>query len=226
MADTNTATSAIHPIDLGAIAAMHAEAFPDSSLTLLGPRVVTEYYRWQLDAPHDLVALAAREGSDLIGFVLAGTFRRALNGFVARNGLVLVATLARQPHLLFDARVRRRVRPGARILGRHLRRRLLRPGAARADDIDAGAGDLVASAERSFGILVLAVSPAARGTGVAGVLLDEAEARARQAGFAQMQLTVRPGNARAVRFYERNGWSRDGDRPGPWSGRMTKALGP
>jgi ribosomal protein S18 acetylase RimI-like enzyme len=226
MADTTTATSPIHPLDLGAIAAMHAEAFPASALTLLGPRVVTEYYRWQLDAPHDLVALAAREDGDLVGFVWAGTFRRALKGFVARNGLVLVTALARRPHLLLDARVRRRVRPAARILGRHFRRRLLHPGAVRADDVDAGVGELVTSPGRSFGILVLAVSPAARGTGVADLLIDEAEARARQAGLTQMQLTVQPGNARAVRFYERNGWSRHGDRPGPWSGCMTKALGP
>lgn len=45
-----------------------------------------------------------------------------------------------------------------------------------------------------------------RGTGVAGLLLDHAEAQVRAAGHTTAWLAVVPGNARARRFYERRGW--------------------
>ncbi|MET9018358.1 GNAT family N-acetyltransferase [Actinopolymorpha sp. NPDC004070] len=45
-----------------------------------------------------------------------------------------------------------------------------------------------------------------RGTGVAGLLLDEAELQIRAAGHEEAWLAVVPGNARARRFYERHGW--------------------
>jgi GNAT superfamily N-acetyltransferase len=45
-----------------------------------------------------------------------------------------------------------------------------------------------------------------RGSGVAGLLLDEAERQIRAAGHAQAWLAVVPGNTRARRFYERHGW--------------------
>jgi ribosomal protein S18 acetylase RimI-like enzyme len=45
-----------------------------------------------------------------------------------------------------------------------------------------------------------------RGDGVADVLLQDAERQVRAAGFAAAWLAVAPGNARARRCYERNGW--------------------
>jgi len=49
-----------------------------------------------------------------------------------------------------------------------------------------------------------------RGTGVAGVLLAEAERRVRTNGHAKAWLAVVPGNARARAFYERAGWRDEG----------------
>lgn len=49
-----------------------------------------------------------------------------------------------------------------------------------------------------------------RGTGVAGVLLDEAERLVRDGGYTSAWLAVVAGNARARRFYERSGWSDGG----------------
>lgn len=54
------------------------------------------------------------------------------------------------------------------------------------------------------------VSSAHRGTGVAGVLLAEAERLVRAGGYLHAWLAVVPGNARARRFYERHGWVDDG----------------
>jgi GNAT superfamily N-acetyltransferase len=46
-----------------------------------------------------------------------------------------------------------------------------------------------------------------RGTGVAGLLLDDAERQVRAAGHTAAWLAVVPGNLRARRFYERHGWT-------------------
>ena len=54
------------------------------------------------------------------------------------------------------------------------------------------------------------VSADHRGTGVAGVLLGEAERLVRDGGYASVWLAVVAGNARARRFYERSGWSDGG----------------
>jgi GNAT superfamily N-acetyltransferase len=54
------------------------------------------------------------------------------------------------------------------------------------------------------------VSASHRGTGVAALLLAEAERLVRTGGFERAWLAVAPGNARARRFYERSGWSDEG----------------
>jgi GNAT superfamily N-acetyltransferase len=54
------------------------------------------------------------------------------------------------------------------------------------------------------------VSAAHRGSGVAGVLLTEAERQVRAGGHDTAWLAVVAGNARARRFYERSGWVDDG----------------
>jgi GNAT superfamily N-acetyltransferase len=54
------------------------------------------------------------------------------------------------------------------------------------------------------------VSAAHRGSGIAAVLLDEAERLVAARGHSMAWLAVVPGNARARRFYERRGWIDDG----------------
>jgi GNAT superfamily N-acetyltransferase len=49
-----------------------------------------------------------------------------------------------------------------------------------------------------------------RGSGVAGVLLAEAERQVAANGHAEAWLAVATGNARARRFYERSGWMDNG----------------
>jgi putative acetyltransferase len=57
------------------------------------------------------------------------------------------------------------------------------------------------------------VGPAARGSGLAAVLLAEAERQVAAAGHASAWLAVVAGNARARRFYEKSGWVDEGDLP-------------
>jgi putative acetyltransferase len=61
----------------------------------------------------------------------------------------------------------------------------------------------------------LVVSPAHWGGNIAGALLDEAKRRAP----AGIRLLVNTDNARAIRFYERNGFVHAGDDVNPTSGR-------
>jgi GNAT superfamily N-acetyltransferase len=80
----------------------------------------------------------------------------------------------------------------------------------------------------------LYVARSHRGTGMADVLLADAERQVRDAGHAEAWLAVVAGNVRARRFYERRGWSdggpfdyqaEGGDRPIPVpSHRYVKAL--
>ncbi len=54
------------------------------------------------------------------------------------------------------------------------------------------------------------VSALHRGTGMAAVLMDEAERQVRANGHSRAWLAVVAGNARARAFYERTGWNDEG----------------
>jgi GNAT superfamily N-acetyltransferase len=56
----------------------------------------------------------------------------------------------------------------------------------------------------------LYVSAQSRGSGVAAVLIDDAEARLAERGVATAWLACAIGNNRAARFYEKRGWHRAG----------------
>ncbi|MEM1314278.1 MAG: GNAT family N-acetyltransferase [Pseudomonadota bacterium] len=57
------------------------------------------------------------------------------------------------------------------------------------------------------------VAPEHHGTGAAQALMAHVIAAAREAGLAQLELGVQPENARAVAFYERQGYVRFGRHP-------------
>lgn len=56
----------------------------------------------------------------------------------------------------------------------------------------------------------LFVSSSSRGSGVAGALLADGEARLAAAGYETAWLACAIGNDRAARFYEKHGWHRVG----------------
>jgi len=149
--------------------------------------------------------------------VVGGTRREAVTGFVRTSpGTLALGALT---HPLFVRRIAAsKLRAVVGTL-RSNRRRAPQPGAA-APTGDAGR----APAGASFGILSIAVAPSHQGTGAASELLAAAEADARHSGFAAMNLTVDVDNHRAIRFYEKHGWRRDGTDA--WAGRMVKVLRP
>jgi putative acetyltransferase len=66
----------------------------------------------------------------------------------------------------------------------------------------------------------LVVSPAHWGSDIAGALMDEAKRRSP----AGITLLVNTDNARAIRFYARNGFAHAGDDINPTSGRPVKRM--
>jgi L-malate glycosyltransferase len=196
--------------DLGEVARLHGFAFEDSVLAELGQEAVRRNYLWQLHGPHDLTAVAATDGDEVLGFLFGGVFRGSTIGFVKAERWFLVGQVVRHPGVLL-----RRV--GLSRVGLALRLLLRRGGAGAAERPDR-------VPESSFGVLAIAVDPAAQGRGVGGRLMDEATARARAQGFAAMHLTVHPSNAQALGFYRARGWVELPEPDGSWAGRMTLSL--
>src|ERR1700752_3351338 len=76
---------------------------------------------------------------------------------------------------------------------------------------------------RPFGILAIAVDPNRQRLGVGRLLMRDADAIARQRGFAEMILTVSTSNNDAVRFYESMRWVKV-VADDVWRGGMRKLL--
>jgi GNAT superfamily N-acetyltransferase len=76
---------------------------------------------------------------------------------------------------------------------------------------------------RAAEVHLLYVSPGAWGTGAASALLGAAAAQARRAGQRAMWLDVVEPQARARRFYEREGWQLDDSSP-PTSNGLFRLL--
>jgi GNAT superfamily N-acetyltransferase len=74
--------------------------------------------------------------------------------------------------------------------------------------VGAPAAPLGFSLIRSDELYQFYVDRAARGSGVATMLMEDAEARLRSAGVGTAWLACAIGNARAARFYEKHGWKR------------------
>ncbi len=72
----------------------------------------------------------------------------------------------------------------------------------------------------------LFVAAAHRGSGVAALLLDEGERRVAAAGHRVAWLAVVVGNARARRFYQRQGWADEGPLPYEVSAGGTTYVSP
>lgn len=204
----------IEPLNLGQldeVAKIHREAFPESAITKLGQEAIRRYYLWLLDGPHDRVALGALVNGQLVGFILGGVFRGALQGYLRRNKFFLARQVLLQPWLLSNEIFRDRLRLGWRSL--------LRKRKPTSSSEPAGPTKVP-----KFGFLSYAVHPEHRGA--AGLmLLYEAERIAREQKVSEITLTVHTDNHRLATMYERMGY-RKTEENGVWRGSMLKTLSP
>jgi ribosomal protein S18 acetylase RimI-like enzyme len=198
--------------DLREVARIHTAAFPDSVLTRLGTEATRRYYEWQLNGPHDAVALGVFCNNNLTGFCFGGLFRGAMSGFLHRNKVFLAVRVITHPWLAMNPVFRDRLNLGTSILTPR-----------RSAEIRKQAPSLKGETIRPFGILSIAVHPLRQGLGMGKILMVKCEAIAGLSGFHQMALTVHPANHQAVSFYERLGWERV-ITDGTWRGSMRKHL--
>jgi len=205
-------TQPLSASDLARVTDVHLAAFPQSALTALGSEAVRRYYEWLFVGPHSAVALGAWLKSDLVGFCFGGIFRGAMSGFIRKNRAFLACRVLTHPWLIVSPRFHEVLPSTLRVL-----RPFSRP--------KVGSSVAGHTAPGSFGILAIAVDPRSRRLGAGRLLMEHSEEAARQGGFGQMHLTVRPENAQAILFYESLGWERVSHEQ-PWSGFMEKVLAP
>ncbi len=214
MTPTDIALRDLSTEDLPGMAVLHAHAFPASVLTEFGPECLRRYYDWQINGPHEVEAFGAFDGDTMLGMVVGGRFRGSTIGFVKRNALFLTGRVLRHPRIALRGRGRSALRTGTKLL---VRRSAPAPASEAPEQVP----------RRSFGVLAIAVSPAARRRGVGRLLLDEAERRARHLELDRMHLSVDPENEGAVAFYLDLGWQRldpATDPPGTW--RLWREVAP
>ncbi len=214
-------------LDLRDVTRIHCEAFPESALTRFGSSVVRRYYLWQFTGPHPVpAALGCWSEGELVGYLFGGHRRGAVSGFVRRYAIAIAFAVIRRP-----GSVRQLALPKVRAVARGVVRKPISVpvSTAAADGGHGGSGDVEEMPERSdeygasFGVLAIAVSGAAQGTGAGACLMASAAELASARGFARMHLTVQTENHRAIRFYEKLGWDRvaDGDA---WEGAMAMSI--
>jgi len=194
--------------DLPQVTRIHIAAFPKSALGQLGKEAVRRYYKWQLQGPHNCVALGICQGKKLVGFCFAGIFRGAFSGFLRENRNFLIWRVLLRPWLISNPLFRERLTLALRSLFRR----------------SVPVASTVMYVKNSFGILSIAVDPAVQGLGYGKQLILEVERAAGERGFVHLHLTVRVDNYRAVNFYEKLGWRKTNAPDGIWRGSMTKIL--
>ncbi len=191
------------PDDAAALAAVHAAAFPDYFQTHLGPDFLRRFYAAFLRPGH-LVVVAEADGVP-IGLV-AGTddLAKFRSDLYPPNLIAFTTTFLGK--LVTDPVVRRSARSRLRHLGvaaqAVFERWRGRPDAADGD------------AEHTMYLFSICVDPAQQGAGIATPLLAEFNRRSAELGCRRVVLTVVDDNERAIRFYEREGWTRDAHEGG------------
>jgi ribosomal protein S18 acetylase RimI-like enzyme len=189
--------------DAGPLAQLHQRCFESYFLTQMGTSFLKRYYAEYGRHDFDYGVLAwSRAAPELLGFV-AGTANAPAHfrSFYRRHLPVLGCIVCWK--LLTNRIVR------GTILQRmaHLRAalRAMLPGAPRAPT--APISDHGPETQCPLRLLVIAVAPEARGSGVAGELMQAFENKLRTAGHRRVGLSVRPDNARAIAFYSKCGWT-------------------
>ena len=199
----------IKPQDLVAVAEVHSKAFSGSSLSRLGVEATRRFYEWQLRGPHAHRFIGAFEGTCLRGYAVGGRSRGALSGFVRRNWFYLSWRTFLRLQIIADSRSRQAIKAGLQGLLRSFKKVNLQ---RKQHD-----------STTSFDLLALAVDPCCQRLGVGGLLMEKMDHLALTNGYSCMKLTVRPENTKAIRFYEKLGWSKSVHNS-VWDGGMVKLL--
>jgi ribosomal protein S18 acetylase RimI-like enzyme len=181
--------------DIKNVADVHIKAFDASALTRLGAGAVQRYYLWQLKGPHDHFPIIAVVNDSIVGFCVGGISRGALGGFLRKNKFYLAYRTLLNPSLMLNNKFMKRLKTAVALLLKNKKKtkvdKLSSPDAL----------------QGSFGILAICVIPEVQGFGISQELMAESEKIAVSRGFEKMHLTVASENSRAIKFYEKLGYS-------------------
>lgn len=186
--------------DLPAAGKIYIAANPKSLLTSFGSKQVLHYLSWQLHARHMAAATAAEVDGELAGILLL-VKNNDLPGYLKQNPAFLLCSFLRHVGVLFSPLFRARATQCVRCLVKPPKSWKRQPGTVR--------------------VLCIAVHPKFQGNGIGGQLLGAAEELAYSRGHERAELTVKPTNLSAIRFYERSGWEKLTE-DGQWTGAMQK----
>lgn len=197
--------------DLGKVANVHINAFPESALTKLGLEVVKRYYLWQLTGPHKKVrATGAFIDNDCVGFSFSGEFNGSVSGFLNQNKTFLFKEVIIHPWLVFNSLFLKRLLLGLKLLKKFNKKKKRKVEKKK-------------ERPNTCGILSIAVSKNHQKLGIGKRLMNDAEKEAIKYGYERIGLTVNPDNKNAVSFYEKLNWKKT-QSDDLWNGSMTKAL--
>ncbi len=169
--------------DLDAIVRLHHESFSadDSLVGLLGPGYVRAAWKWAIESPLNTTLVADDDGR--LEGVMSICERSYFGPLLGETRGALVRALLRRPWIVFDGKLRRRLRRQ----GAPARRMPLAPG-------------------DSAQVFLVAVARAARGRGVFGFLSAAVVEHARVRGLRIVRAGVRRENLPSQRAFTEGGW--------------------
>lgn len=179
------------------IAMCHRAAFPSSLSSALGLKYVMRMLAWYLESDNTFLFYLSVNGR-CVGY--CGGMVKTHTGVGSASGMAqfslgaAVRAFSVRPWLLFHRELREKYQFIVKNLFRFLVRH--RPALSSANAIDP-----------YVGLVVIGVHPEVQGAGYGSLLLKEFERIAQEKAVKRMMLTVRPENERAIRAYQRNGWT-------------------
>jgi ribosomal protein S18 acetylase RimI-like enzyme len=190
----------LHPTPLSQIkevAICHQKCFPDSFSSKLRNSYLTKTFEWFLVAKNRFLFHIEYQ-NEVIGY--CGGFQSLFPGDGSTSGMVQYAMkeaiqgLIRKPHLLFHRELRRRYP----LIIKNIYRRIFK--------LKKNVQSIANYGNAKIGLVVIAVHPDYRGRGVFELLMKNFEEESKKRGAAQITLSVKSANIRAIAAYKKAGW--------------------
>jgi ribosomal protein S18 acetylase RimI-like enzyme len=179
------------------VAICHQKCFPDSFSSKLRNSYLTKTFEWFLAADNRFL-FHIESHNQIIGY--CGGFKSSFPGDGSTSGMLQYAMkeamkgLIRKPHLLFHSDLMRRYP----LIIKNIYKRIFKskkniPPIIYCDNV-------------KIGLVVIAVHPDYRGKGVFELLMKNFEEESKRRGAAQITLSVKSSNTRAIAAYKKSGW--------------------
>ena len=187
------------PSDIEEVVLIYEQCFPDYFLTKLGRRFLRRYFVEYCihDFDYGLVSRHPMTNRVTAFVVGSGHSEAHHRSFYRRNMLSLGPLILAR--FVGNAQLRKMIWERVGHVFRHLI--VSRSSGESADSATTDTKD------RTARLICIAALPEYHGSGVASEIGDRFEECLRHAGYKRLELSVRLSNARAIRFYQKSGWT-------------------